>query len=49
MRRKVKANFKNTVVKAQEQFIDMFNKFCLWIGKQLFWYAFIESLTQLFT
>ena len=49
MRRKVKVNLKNTVVKAKEKFISFFNKLCLWIGTQVFWYVIIEVLKQLLT
>ena len=49
MARKVKVSFKKIVVKAKEQFINLFNKLCLWIGKQLFGYAIFELLKQLFT
>ena len=45
----VKISFKKIVVKAKEIYISFFNKLCLWIGKQVFWYAFFELLKQLFT
>ena len=34
--------------KIKEKYMSFFNNLCLWIGKQVFWYAIFELLNQLF-
>jgi hypothetical protein len=48
MRRKVKVNFKNTVVKVKENYISLFNTFCLRIGRQVLQSGLSALLNQLF-